>query len=145
MSWWTTNNRIHPKTKDKFIVVFGSTFFIPSVKSVGKPKVSFETKEFRLINHKFNYPGNATWEPITIKFVDMNGDINPKQRHEIFDTAAFLWQQSQAGLLNRNGSIQCSPKGGHSSTCTLRSPVREPVPLPAPWQRTCPCQTRTCK
>jgi len=92
MSWWTTNNRIHPKAKDKFIVVFGSTFFIPSVKSVGKPKVSFETKEFRLINHKFNYPGNATWEPITIKFVDMNGDINPKQRHEIFDTAAFLWQ-----------------------------------------------------
>ena len=92
MSWWTTHNRLHPKVKNKFVVVFGATFYIPSVKSVSKPKVSFETKEFRLINHKFNYPGNATWDPVTIKFVDMNGDVNPSKRHEMFDTAAFLWQ-----------------------------------------------------
>ena len=92
MSWWTTNNKLHPKVKNKFIVVFGSTFYIPSVKSLNKPKVTFETKEFRLINHKFNYPGNATWEPITIKFVDMNGNTNPTDSTEFFDTAAFLWQ-----------------------------------------------------
>ena len=97
MSWWTSQ-RLHPKVKNKFIVVFGSDFFIPSVKSLNKPKVEFDTKEYRLINHTFNYPGNAKWQPITIKFVDMNGDINPAMRTEFFDTSAFLWQ-----IMNNTG------------------------------------------
>jgi hypothetical protein len=94
MSWWTSKE-IHPKTKDKFVVVFGGVFYLPNIKTINKPKVEFETKEYRLINHKFNYPGNATWEPITMKFVDMNG-MGRKTEH--FDTAAFLWQ-----IMNNTG------------------------------------------
>ena len=102
MSWWTSQ-RIHPKVKNKFIVVFGSDFYIPSVKSLNKPKVEFDTKEYRLINHMFNYPGNAKWQPVTIKFVDMHGDLEKSlQRIErnfgIFDTASFLWQ-----IMNNTG------------------------------------------
>ena len=97
MSWWTSQ-RLHPKIKSKFIVVFGDCFYIPSVKSVNKPKVEFETKEYRLINHKFNYPGNATWQPVTIKFIDMNGDVDPSRRSEFFDTSSFLWQ-----IMNNTG------------------------------------------
>ena len=96
MTWWTSkSNIIHPKIKHKFVVVFGSNFFIPSVKSIGKPKIEFETKEYTLINHKFNYPGNGKWQPIDIKFVDMNGMGDPS---ETFDTSAFLWQ-----ILNNTG------------------------------------------
>ena len=72
MSWWTNPN-LQPKTKSKFVVVFGGSFYLPNIKSLNKPKVEFDTKEYRLLNHKFNYPGNATWQPITMKFVDMNG------------------------------------------------------------------------
>lgn len=94
MSWWTNPN-LQPKTKSKFVVVFGGSFYLPNIKSLNKPKVEFDTKEYRLLNHKFNYPGNATWQPITIKFVDMNG-MGMQTEH--FDTGAFLWQ-----IMNNTG------------------------------------------
>ena len=94
MSWWTSRE-IHPKTKSKFVVVFGGVFYLPNIKSLNKPKIDFDTKEYRLLNHKFNYPGNGTWQPITMKFVDMNG-MGRQQDH--FDTGAFLWQ-----ILNNTG------------------------------------------
>jgi len=68
---------------------------LPNVKSLNKPKIDFDTKEYRLLNHKFNYPGNGTWQPITIKFVDMNG-MGMQTEH--FDTGAFLWQ-----IMNNTG------------------------------------------
>lgn len=94
MSWWTNPN-LQPKTKSKFVVVFGGSFYLPNIKSLNKPKVEFDTKEYRLLNHKFNYPGNATWQPITMKFVDMNG-MGMQTDH--FDTGAFLWQ-----IMNNTG------------------------------------------
>ena len=94
MSWWTNTN-LQPKTKSKFVVVFGGSFYLPNIKSLNKPKVEFDTKEYRLLNHKFNYPGNATWQPITMKFVDMNG-MGMQKEH--FDTGAFLWQ-----IMNNTG------------------------------------------
>ncbi len=94
MAWWT-EKRLHPKTKSRFVVVFGSDLFLPNVKSITKPKVEIETKEFRLLNHTFNYPGNGKWQPIDIKFVDMNG---LGATASTFDTAAFLWQ-----MLNNSG------------------------------------------
>tara|TARA_B100000035_G_C21032408_1_gene569129 strand:+ start:1033 stop:2367 length:1335 start_codon:yes stop_codon:yes gene_type:complete len=95
MSWWTSQE-IHPKTKSKFVVVFGGTFYLPNIKSLNKPKIEFDTKEYRLLNHKFNYPGNGTWQPITMKFVDMNG--MGKNFIGQFDTGAFLWQ-----IMNNTG------------------------------------------
>ena len=94
MAWWT-DQRLHPKSKSRFVVVFGSSFYLPNVKTIGKPKIDFDTKEYKLLNHKFNYPGNGTWQPIDIKFVDMNG-LGDKS--DTFDTSAFLWQ-----ILNNTG------------------------------------------
>ena len=94
MSWWTSPN-LQPKIKSKFVVVFGGSFYLPNVKSLNKPKIDFDTKEYRLLNHKFNYPGNGTWQPITMKFVDMNGMGSKK---DYFDTGAFLWQ-----IMNNTG------------------------------------------
>lgn len=72
MAFWT-DNRIHPKIKSRFIVTFGTEFNLPNVKSVDKPSVEVSTKEYRLMNHYFNYPGLVKWQPIKITFVDMNG------------------------------------------------------------------------
>jgi len=94
MSWWTSPN-LHPKTKNRFVVVFSNAFYLPNIKSLNKPSVDIETKEYRLLNHTFNYPGNAKWKPVTLKFVDMNG---MGRQTDFFDTSAFLWQ-----MLNNTG------------------------------------------
>ncbi len=94
MSWWTSPT-LHPKTKNRFVVVFSNAFYLPNVKSLNKPSVDIETKEYRLLNHTFNYPGNAKWKPVTLKFVDMNGRGS---KELFFDTSAFLWQ-----MLNNTG------------------------------------------
>ena len=85
MSFWTSPN-LHPKTKSRFIVSFGTGFFLPNVKSVTKPSVEVATKEYRLMNHYFNYPGLVRWQPIKITFVDMNGAGGQ------FDTSQMLYE-----------------------------------------------------
>jgi hypothetical protein len=57
--------------KSRFVVNFG-TFFLPNVKSISKPSVDITTKEYKLLNHNFNYPGVAKWNPITVTFICMN-------------------------------------------------------------------------
>ena len=96
MSFWTSPN-LHPKTKSRFIVSFGTGFFLPNVKSVTKPAVEVATKEYRLMNHYFNYPGLVRWQPIKITFVDMNGTgaLNGKSQ---FDTSEMLYE-----MLNNSG------------------------------------------
>lgn len=85
MSFWTSPN-LHPKTKSRFIVSFGTGFFLPNVKTITKPQVEVATKEYRLMNHYFNYPGLVRWKPIQITFVDMNGDGGQ------FDTSQMLYE-----------------------------------------------------
>ena len=91
MSFWTSPN-LHPKTKSRFIVSFGTGFFLPDVKTVTKPSVEVATKEYRLMNHYFNYPGLVRWQPIKITFVDMNGAGGQ------FDTSQMLYE-----MLNNSG------------------------------------------
>tara|TARA_R110002020_G_scaffold438794_1_gene649264 strand:+ start:4778 stop:5467 length:690 start_codon:yes stop_codon:yes gene_type:complete len=84
MSFWTNPN-LHPKTKSRFIVSFGTGLSLPNVKSVTKPSVEVQTKEYKLMNHYFNYPGLVRWQPIQIVFVDMNGTGKE------FDTSQLLY------------------------------------------------------
>jgi len=72
MSWWSIA-ATEPKRKNKFYVSFGTGGKLYSVSSVSKPSVTIETKEYRLINHFYKYPGIPKWEPISIKFVDATG------------------------------------------------------------------------
>ena len=96
MSFWTNQN-LHPKIKSRFIVSFGTRFFLPNVKSVTKPAVEVATKEYRLMNHYFNYPGLVRWQPIQITFVDMNGTGGTNGRSQ-FDTSQMLYE-----MLNNSG------------------------------------------
>ncbi len=91
MAWWNTTN-FELKQKSKFIVSFASTFFLPNVKSCTKPSVEISNKDYKLLNHHFNYPGIVKWNPIVITFVDLNGNGSE------FDTAGFLSQ-----MLNNTG------------------------------------------
>jgi len=79
----TKGEDLQPKMKDRFLVIMGEGETLTpapfagqimfTAKSVDKPSISIETKDFKLMNHKFKYPGQVTWEPIKITLVDMAG------------------------------------------------------------------------
>ena len=120
MSFWTSPN-LHPKTKSRFIVSFGTGFFLPNVKSVTKPSVEIGSKEYRLMNHYFNYPGLVKWQPIKITFVDMNGAGGE------FDTAQMLYE-----MLTNSGYIHPTTGShglgkipeGNAAKATITSPEK---------------------
>ena len=73
MAFWTNKGgeNVHLKTKNKFVLIIGG-FQVLTVKTVTKPIATVETKQYRMINHYYNYPGLVKWEPITITFIDMS-------------------------------------------------------------------------
>jgi hypothetical protein len=95
MAWWTSPN-VYPKRKNKFIVEFGGGHRLFNVKTCTLPSVEVATKEYTLINHKFNYPGIPTWQPVKMTFVDV---IGLNQSNKVFiDTSDFLFN-----MLNNSG------------------------------------------
>jgi hypothetical protein len=117
VAWWNTA-KFELKQKSKFIVSFAETFFLPNVKSCTKPSVDISMKDYKLLNHHFNYPGIAKWNPVVITFIDVNGNGDQ------FDTAGFLSQ-----MLNNTG-YDYPHSAGHSlgtkgsSTSTISSPEK---------------------
>ena len=69
MSWWSLSSA-EPKRKNKFYASFGTGGILYSVSSVTKPTIIIESKEYRLINHFYKYPGIPKWEDISMKLVD---------------------------------------------------------------------------
>ncbi len=112
MSFWN-NPDVELKQKSKFVVTVAGDFFLPNVKTVTKPAVEFATKEYKMINHVFNYPGTVKWNPITITFIDMNGGAK-----KMFDTAGFLAQMiNNSGYTYPHvGTHRVSTKGSKATT-----------------------------
>lgn len=120
MSFWTSPN-LHPKIKSRFIVSFGTGFFLPNVKSVDKPSVEVSTKEYRLMNHYFNYPGLVKWQPIKITFVDMNGAGGQ------FDTSQMLYEMlTNSGYIHPTENTHGLGKKpqGNAATTPISSPEK---------------------
>lgn len=73
MTFWGADlnkESFHPKQKSRFIVELGNGGWMLSLSTISKPVVTIEKKEYRMINHYYNYPGIPKWEPITMTFVD---------------------------------------------------------------------------
>jgi len=86
VGFWTQNINVetdlYPKMKDRFLVIMGGTNpstrnasnnsqqIMFTVRSATKPTVDVDIKEFKLINHKFKFPGVVSWQPIKLTFVD---------------------------------------------------------------------------
>ena len=139
MTWFGTNlsgsaTFQTPKQKSRFLIESGNGGFLVSAKSVKKPTATVETKQYRMINHFYNYPGLVKWEPITITFVDTKywgsdtattdaytgrdlGDLGaPFKRY----TSAALWE-----MLLASGYTPPSGQTGKSSRATsISSPEK---------------------
>ena len=133
MAWWSDAKQ-NPKMKNRFIVEMGNGGRLLAVSSVSKPTATVEKKEYRLINHYYNYPGLVRWEPITIKFVDAGfwGDANnnledfgtipsPKDRgaaHTLWEmllASGYTTPNGSAGDSERNKTISAPEKAASMS------------------------------
>ena len=58
-----------PKRNNRWIMMIGD---LPPfvVAKTGKPHVQISNTEIRYVNHKFNYPNRAEWQPITVTLRD---------------------------------------------------------------------------
>jgi len=77
MTFWSANN-VEPTRQYRFII--SNTSYTGKengdevwwwAKSCDKPVIEIESQEHKLINHKFKYPGVATWNDIKITIVDI--------------------------------------------------------------------------
>jgi hypothetical protein len=82
MTFWNVSGEkaLQPKRNYRFrLSDSGNTQWF-WVKSVDKPSFDVSNNEYQLINHKFKYPGIATWKPISITVVDVGSEIDSLHR-----------------------------------------------------------------
>lgn len=94
MAFWTDAS-FEPKRDFRWKVDFGSgisnTFYpegIPAfyATKVDKPNFKIATKEYKILNKNHYFPGNVTWDPIEMEFVD---DVD-SSTSEFLNTYFFL-------------------------------------------------------
>lgn len=134
MTWWSISST-EPTRKNRFLLKFGSVSEnnVLSAKSVSKPKVNIETKEYRMINHYYSYPGIAKWDPITITLVDI-GSFDQKftfdkrtadaaddtNKKDLTSTANALWEM----LLASGYSTPSGDTGSSQRAKSISSPEK---------------------
>lgn len=86
--FWTSS-QVSPKRTFRFLVTIGS---MPDgarwyCKSATKPAVTVNTTDHKFLNHTFYYPGNVTWNEITIEMVDpVSPDASINLSRILFDS-----------------------------------------------------------
>ena len=128
-AWWGKKfdkSTRDPTRKSRFLLKFGSVKnnVVISAKSVSKPKVSIDTKEYRMSNHFYSYPGIAKWDPISITLVDI-GDFDQifadiKEASGLTSTAAALWEM----LLASGYSTPSGDTGRSQRAKSISSPEK---------------------
>ncbi len=97
MTFWTNSN-ISPTRQFRFMISNGSGTWWWAL-SCSKPSYDINTEEYKLINHKYKYPGVLTWNDITITIVD-SGD----KTFELYNTIQFTgYSPGGEGLTTGDG------------------------------------------
>lgn len=97
MAFWSTNN-VEPTRQYRFTISDGTGVWWWA-KSVEKPSFDIDSQEYKLINHKYKYPGVATWNDIKISIVDPN------------ERAKDLFETLQASGYNPRADDVVDPEG----------------------------------
>lgn len=118
MTWWSEVSS-EPKKKNRFLLEINSQNQY-AVKTVTKPTVNIETKEFKMINHVYTYPGIVKWDPITVTFVD--GDANGTASSNLKTSKNFFSFLTNSGYVvpnQRSDSKISSPSKSNMNTAVF--------------------------
>lgn len=103
--WWGLSST-EPKRKYRFVVAINSKAYY-TVKSVTKPKLTFDNKEYKMINHFYKYPGLGKWDDVDITFVDNTNSETSK---------FFTSLVESSGFANPNGKGVGGTDGGSTAS-----------------------------
>lgn len=102
MSFWT-DGKIEPKKTNRWVIQFdgvfnGNMYFATKV---SRPAVEIANKEHKYLNHTFNYPGRASWKPITCTMVDTagSGEVGDLQNAGINTMGNLMSILAKAGYI----------------------------------------------
>ena len=85
MAFWSETITADPKRQHRWMVSMGAAGISGQIqwiaKKVTKPKITVSSAEHKFLNHTFYYPGNVTYDPITLTLVD---PANPHSSEAMF-------------------------------------------------------------
>ena len=117
MTFWTQPDA-SPTRQFRFKVTNGSgTWWW--VSSCSKPSYEVSSEEYKLINHKFKYPGVVTWQDVTISMVDTNDNTKA-----LYQSLVFGGYDPRAIIPNEGLSKQLL----HNQTKVLSDSLRDGSP-----------------
>lgn len=133
MAFWTEST-LQPTRQFRFMISngLGDWWW---VKSVSKPSYEISTEEYKLINHKYKYPGVLTWNDVTLTMVDTGnktfefynklyfGGYSPDHSPLDFIPDGISKQSSSIQLKSGDFQIrQLDDEGTAVETWTLKNP-----------------------
>jgi hypothetical protein len=135
MTFWSANN-VEPTRQYRFTVSDGMGVWWWA-KSIDKPSFDIDSQEHKLINHKFKYPGVATWNDIKISIVDVGekvDDLNTQLGYSGYDPTGGLFVEG----INKKDASEAFRISGELSIHQLDSQgkVLEEWTLVNPWIKT---------
>ena len=136
-TFWSKNfadGGTDPKRKFRFMVTCtnlgGAVWY---AKTCAKPGFTINAAEHKFLNHTFFYPGNVTWQDVTMTLVDPGdpdiagtlADIIEASKYAIpANESATMSTISKASAVNALGTIyitQLDSDGGEQETWTLQN------------------------
>ena len=108
MTFWT-DSKLSPTRQFRFMVSNGTNWWWAS--SCSKPSYEISTEEYKLINHKYKYPGVATWNDVNLTIVDVTGQAKSLVQ-SLFDSGYNI-SGDKDGLSKKQMSKSLSYQGGN--------------------------------
>ena len=146
MAFWSDTIATDPKRQHRWIIQIGAVGLKDQIayicKKVNKPKMTVNPAEHKFLNHTFYYPGNVSYDPITVTMVD---PANPHSTQALFnliqDSGYRLPSQidDSVGAGSEMASTTSKRLGvGAMSSCVINQidgngAITEAISLQNPW------------
>ena len=96
------NKKLEPKRAFKWVARLGDNKQIYSyqIQKVARPELTISNKEVKILGHTFNYPMQATWNQITLDFIDVvendndNGKASGQYLKELITSNGYNYPKS---------------------------------------------------
>lgn len=95
------------------------TFRVPPyfVKTSGLPNASFESVQLDFINGRTWVPGKITWEPITVTYMDVAGNLSGNGSSGT--AALYQWLATQYNFTSPTAQFMASKRSDYTATASI--------------------------